>query len=113
MQYNTSLSSKVLSIVVFLMLKISGKSKGPPELIINSKLIIVDNEEDQLCWYRFIALCVYPELLNTKKYYIMDHSQKLKAILLADHGITYSNHMTQADKKRPAVHRSTSMTLCP
>ena len=108
-QYKTSSSSKLFSIVetivfkVSRMLRISGKVKGLPDVFIKSHSIIVDNEDDRLCWYRFLALCLYPELRDTKKFYIKHRKQKAKAILLADHGITYNNHMTQADKKRAAA----------
>ena len=109
MQYKTSSSSKLLSIVetiVFMvsrMLKISGKVKGLPDVFIKSKSIIVDNEDDHLCWHRFLALCLYPELRNTKKFYIRYRTQSAKSIFLVENGITYSNHMTQADRKRAAA----------
>ena len=51
-QYKTSSSSKLLSIVetisftVSRMLRINGKVKGLPEVFIKSKSIIVDNEND-------------------------------------------------------------------
>lgn len=51
-QYKTSSSSKLLSIVetisftVSRMLRISGKVKGLPEVFIKSKSIIVDNEDN-------------------------------------------------------------------
>ena len=55
-RYKTSSSSKLLSIVdtivftVSPMLRISGKIKGLPEMFIKSKSIIVDNEDNRLCW---------------------------------------------------------------
>lgn len=109
MQLKTSSSSKLLSIVetiVFMvsrMLKISGKVKGLPEVFIKSKSIVVDNEDDHLCWHRFLALCLYPELRNTKVSNIRHRTQRAKSIFLAEHGITYSNHMTQADRKHAAA----------
>lgn len=64
-QYKTSSSTKLLSIVekivfqISRMLCISGKVKGLSDVFIKSKSIIVDDENDCLCWYRFIALTLY------------------------------------------------------
>lgn len=46
---------------------------------------------------------LYPELRNAKRFTIEHRSQKAKVILLADHGIAYSNHMAHIDKKQAAA----------
>ena len=89
MQYKKSSSSKLPSIVetiVFMVsriLKISGKFKGLHEVFIKSKSIVVDNEDDCLCWLRFLALRLYPKLHDTKKNNIKNRNQRAKSIFLA------------------------------
>lgn len=72
---------------------------GLHEVFIKFHSRVVDNDDDRLCWYSFLVLCLYLELRDTKKFNIKNRTQKTKAILLAERGINYSNLMTQADKK--------------
>ena len=46
---------------------------------------------------------MYPELQDAKKFTKKRRTQRAKSISLAEHGITYSNHMTKVDKKRAAA----------
>ena len=66
--YETTTSNNKLTIVnsvaftVSRMRKTTGHIKELPIEFKNSKFIIVDDEDDKLCWYRFLACCLYPEL---------------------------------------------------
>ena len=55
------------------LVKITGKLILPEELV-KSKLIITDNEDDKMCWYSFLAVCVNPKLLNYKSYKLNDRT---------------------------------------
>lgn len=72
--YETTTSNNKLSIVnsiaftISRMRKVSGPIKDLPIEFKHPKFIIVDNEDDHLCWYRFPTCYMYPEFLNTKKY---------------------------------------------
>lgn len=76
-QYKTSPSNKLKSIVeknaftVSGMLKISGKIKYLSDVFIKSKPIIIDNEDDCICCYRFLTLCLHSDYMilinNTSK----------------------------------------------
>lgn len=46
---------------------------------------------------------MYPELRDAKKFTIKHHTQRAKSISVAEHGITYCNHMTKIDKKCAAA----------
>ena len=58
------------------MRKVTGHIKDLPKEFIKNDFIISDNEDDKLCFYRFLAICLseYDEktktynLANTQKY---------------------------------------------
>lgn len=104
--YQTSTSSKLLSIVASVcfriskLIKISGKINGLPEEFIKSHAIIVDNEDDGLCFYRFLACCLDSNLTNAKSFNLKNRTSKAKALLLEKYGIKFTSNMTQKDKQR-------------
>ena len=104
--YETTTSNNKLSIVnsiaftVSRMRKVSGHIKDLPiEFKKQHNNIIVDDEDDNLCWYRFLACCLYPEFRNTKKYKIIDRTKKAKKLLLEEHGITYTTKIPEEGTK--------------
>ena len=93
--YVTSVAFKVSRLV-----KVTGKVKLPDELV-KSRLLITDNDDDGLCWYRFLSVCLNPELGNlikptTKKYSIVHRTSAARKLLCQDHGVTYSTRPTKA-----------------
>ena len=94
--YEASESSVKLTFVssvafsVHRLVKITGKLQLPEELI-KSRLIITDNEDDNLCWYRFLAICLYPDMIKRK----LNHRTSLaRRILCEDHGFPYKTNIT-------------------
>ena len=55
-----------IAFTVSRLVKVTGKVKLPEELI-KSHLIITDNDDYGLCWYRFLSICLYTKLANSKK----------------------------------------------
>ena len=95
--YETTSSNNKLCIVssvsftVSRMRKVTGHIKDlPQEFKCNSNYIIVDDEDDNLCWYRFLVCCLYPELVDTKKYNIKNRTKIAKKLLLEEHNISYT-----------------------
>ncbi|WP_334089833.1 hypothetical protein, partial [Helicobacter typhlonius] len=75
------------------LVKITGKLQLPEELV-KSKLIITDNEDDKMCWYRFLAVCVNPKLLNYKSYKLNDRTNHARRLLCEEHGFPYKTKIT-------------------
>ncbi len=95
--YETTSSNNKLTIVhsisftISRMRKVTGRIKDLPEIFKKSNnYIIVDDEDDNLCWYRFLACCLFPELTNTTKYDIKHRTKRAKKLLLEEYGITYT-----------------------
>ena len=84
-----------IAFTVSRLVKVTGKVKLPEELI-KSHLIITDNDDDGLCWYRFLSICLDPKLANAKKYSIVHRTQAARKLLCQDHGVTYSTRPTKA-----------------
>ena len=101
--HTTSESSTLLTFVssiaftVNRLFKVSGKLSLPIELI-KSNLIIVDNVDDKLCWYRFLAVCLNHKLCETKKYNINNRTNYANRLLAEEHGHPYKTHMTKQAK---------------
>ncbi|KAK8839981.1 hypothetical protein M9Y10_031266 [Tritrichomonas musculus] len=99
--YETTSSNNKLTIVssisftVSRMIKITGKIEGLPEEIIKSKSVIADNIDDKLCWYRFLSICLNPDLM---KALVKRRTQIAKQLLLQKYGISYSNNMKNEDR---------------
>ena len=107
--YETTTSNNKLTIVyavsftVSRMRKVTGHIKDLPNEFKNNNHIITDNEDDKLCWYRFLACCLFSELTNPSKplatktkYNISDRTKRAKILLLEEHGITYKTKIPQA-----------------
>ena len=112
--YEVSESSTKLTLVssvafsVHRLVKVTGKLNLPDE-IIKSKLIITDNVDDNLCWYRFLAVCVKPELLNYKKYKLADRTAYAKRLLCEEHGLPYTTKISKEAQKFLDKYDGTSM----
>ena len=106
--YQVSESPTKLIYVTSVMFKVhklrktNGKIANLPIEFIKSKYVITDNEDDKLCWYRFLAVCLNPKLANTKTFNIRDRTAAAKELLCKEHGIEYldnANRPTEAAKK--------------
>ncbi|KAK8839370.1 hypothetical protein M9Y10_032306 [Tritrichomonas musculus] len=76
------------------LVKVTGKVSLPKELV-SSKMIIADNDDDGLCWYRFLSICLNPQLKNTKKYDLAKRTSAARKLLCMDHGVSYSTKPTK------------------
>ncbi|KAK8838032.1 hypothetical protein M9Y10_035980 [Tritrichomonas musculus] len=99
--YNVSESSVKLTIVssiafnVSRLVKVTGKIEHLPEEFVKSRLIIADNEDDKLCWYRFLSICLDKTLLKRKLFH---RTSKAKMLLCEEHGHPYTTHLTKEAK---------------
>ncbi|KAK8834395.1 hypothetical protein M9Y10_025167 [Tritrichomonas musculus] len=99
--YRVSESSVKLTIVssiafiVSRLVKVTGKIEHLPEEFVKSKLIIADNEDDKLCWYRFLSICLDRTLLKRKLFH---RTSKAKMLLCEEHGHLYTTHLTKEAK---------------
>ena len=104
------------------MRKVSGYIKElPSEFKSQHKHIIVDDEDDQLCWYRFLACCLYPELTNPKSdaesnaeskrvyYGITNRTKRAIKLLLEERGITYTTKMPEQGKQILKAYQGITM----
>ena len=104
--YSVSESSVKLTIVssiafiVSRLVKVTGKIEHLPEEFVKSRLIIADNEDDKLCWYRFLAICLNPKLINPKKTItIKDRTKQAKRLLCDERGAPYKTQLTKEAKE--------------
>ena len=113
--YETSTSSTKLTIVgsvsftVSRMRKVTGHIKDLPEEFIKNDFIISDNEDDKLCFYRFLAICLSDiiivnnveihKLANTQKYDCAKRTKVAKKILLKEHNIEYNTKIPKQGLK--------------
>ena len=113
--YETSSSSTKLTIVgsisftVSRMRKVTGHIKDLPEEFIKNDFIISDNEDDKLCFYRFLAICLSDiiivnnveihKLADTQKYRVQDRTKVAKKILLKEHNIEYNTKIPKQGLK--------------
>ena len=79
--------------------KTTGKIVNLPEEFTKSRWVIVDNEDDNLCWYRFLSICLDQSLINAKTNRIQNRTQVAQKILCEDHGAPYKTKMTNAARK--------------
>ena len=86
-----------ISFTISRLVKVTGKVSLPDE-IVRSKLIITDNDDDGLCWYRFLSICLDPKFGNTKKYDLTKRTSAARKLLCMDHGVSYSTKPTKAAK---------------
>ena len=77
-----------VSFTVSRLQKVSGYIAKLPKIFINNHYIITDNIDDNLCWYRFLATCIYQ--MANKQYKPIDRTNKAKKLLLEEHGIIYN-----------------------
>lgn len=100
--YEVSESSVKLTFVssvgfsVHRMVKVAGRIESLPEEVIKSKLIITDNEDDGLCWYRFLAICVNPKLIKMK---MIERTKQAKRLICDYHGCPYKTQPTYDAKE--------------
>lgn len=73
------------------MIKVNGKIELPME-IVKSKSIIIDNVDDQLCWYRFLIACLGTKSQNTN---IKKRTSSAMKLCAEDHNIKYNTKMTK------------------
>ena len=103
--YETESSSTKLTLVgsiaftVSRMRKITGRIKDLPIEFIKNDFIICDNEDDKLCFFRFLAVCLNEELANTKKYKTKERTKIAKKLLLKEHNIIYNTKIPNEGKK--------------
>ena len=83
-----------IAFTVSRLVKVTGKVSLPKELV-SSKMIIADNDDDGLCWYRFLSICLNPQLKNTKKYDLAKRTSAARKLLCMDHGVSYSTKPTK------------------
>ena len=101
--YETTQSNTKLTIVgsiaftISRMIKITGKINGLPDVFTKSRSIIVDNVDDNLCWYRAVSNCLNPKLISATE---KRRTQLAKQMLLKKYGIEYSNHMTNDEREK-------------
>ena len=72
------------------MRKVARHIKYLPVEFIKNDLIISDNEDDKLCFFQFLAICLNKELANTKKYDCTKRTKVAKKLLLKEHNIEYT-----------------------
>ena len=112
--YEVSDSATKLTLVssvaftVHRLVKVTGKLNLPDE-IIKSKLIITDNVDDSLCWYRFLAVCLKPSLLNYKKYKLADRTAYAKRLVCEEHGHSYTTKISKEAQKFLDKYDGTTM----
>ena len=110
----TTLNNKLMIVcsVAFMisrMRKVSGHIKDlPSEFKTQHNHIIVDNE-DQLCWYRFLACCLYYELTDANKYNTSNRTKRAIILLLEERGITYTTKMPEQGKQILQAFQSITM----
>ena len=92
----TFISSLVFK--VHRMVKVTGKIDKLPQEFINSNLIIVDNENDGLCWYRFLAVSLNVKLIN-RCYKIKDRTAAAKKLLCEERGYPYVKNPSRESLK--------------
>ena len=112
--YETTTSSTKLTIVnsvsftISRMRKVTGHIKDLPQIFKSQKNhIIADDEDDCLCWFRFLACCLYPKLTNPENqrkeknnYYTINHRTKVaKKLLLEEHNIKYTTKIPKEGQK--------------
>ena len=102
--YETASSNNKLCIVgsisftVSKMRKVTGHIKDLPVEFKKNNLIITDDVDDNLCWYRFLAICLDEKLQNTKEYGIKYRTNAAKRLLLENHGIKYGANMSKNNR---------------
>ena len=100
--YSVSESSVKLTIVssiafiISRLVKVTGKIEHLPEEFVKSRLIIADNEDDKLCWYHFLSICLDKALLKRKLFH---RTSKAQMLLCEEHGHPYTTHLTKEAKK--------------
>ena len=78
------------------LVKTTGKIEGLPKEFEQSKWIITDNVDDNLCWYRFLAVCLNEKLAETRTFKINDRTSAAQRLLCDERGCSYS-------RNRPAL----------
>ena len=78
------------------LVKVSGKIDDLPVEFLKSKFVITDNEDDGLCWYRFLAICLEPKLGEAKTFKLKDRTQAARKLFCKDHGAEYTTRPTKA-----------------
>ena len=95
--YETTSSSSKLTIVgsisftISRMRKVTGKIKDLPIEFIKNELIITDNIDDNLCFYRFLAICLDQNLSNKKLANITNRTNAAKKLLLNENNIEFKS----------------------
>ena len=112
--YETTSSSTKLTIVnsvsftISRMRKVTGHITDLPQIFKAYNIyIIADDEDEYLCWYRFLACCLYHELTNLENqrkeknnYYTINHRTKIdKKLLLEEHNIKYTTKIPKEGQK--------------
>ena len=72
------------------MRKVTRHIKYLPVEFFKNDFIISDNEDDKLCFFQFLAICLNKELENTKKYNCTKRAKVAKKLLLKEHNIEYT-----------------------
>ena len=85
-----------VSFTISRLTKTSGFIPNLPKIFVNNPYIITDNINDNLCWYRFLSICLFDIITQTdengnaiKSYKPTDRTSKAKKLLLEECGIKY------------------------
>ena len=81
------------------MIKVTGYiPRLPVAITCKSKFVIVDNVDDKLCWYRFLAICKNKDLAD-RKFNVSNRTQAARKLLCADNGEHYTTRQTKKAKE--------------